>query len=212
MAHFMRAVFCAACLSSASALRVQQQSMRVQQQSLAGLARTSSPVRHASAALQRSSPARYASAAPQRSSPAMMYGGGGPQYRLGGGGPGFDPSSLIGPAIFAGLFFSGALGWIFNFVIGIQLLLFLLPVVGVPLFQWYVKQNLLEGRCPTCSVDVQTFKGQTNQCMQCGTVYTSELVDGMFLRQPSQTGEGVIEVEVIQDEPDPWMNPPSKDR
>ena len=33
---------------------------------------------------------------------------------------GFDPNSLIGPAIFAGLFFSGALGWIFNFVIGVQ--------------------------------------------------------------------------------------------
>merc|ERR1719171_349659 len=135
------------------------------------------PLPHSTGHLCRSAPAA-------RMPPVHMQ-----QFNLPRGG--FDPNSLIGPAIFAGLFFSGALGWIFNFVIGIQLLLFLLPVVGVPLFQWYVKQNLLEGRCPTCSVDVQTFKGQTNQCMQCGTVYTSELVDGMFLRQPSQTGEGV---------------------
>ena len=127
------------------------------------------------------------------------------QFNLPRGG-GFEPSSLIAPAIFAGLFFSGALGWIFNFVIGFQapstsaplplctsvhlrlcdsallricttsarhaylhpahaappvppspppsaaqLLLFLVPVVGVPLFQWYIKNNLLEGTCPTCS-------------------------------------------------------------
>jgi hypothetical protein len=32
-----------------------------------------------------------------------------------------------------------------------QLLLFIVPVVGVPLFQWYIKNNLLEGTCPTCS-------------------------------------------------------------
>ena len=122
------------------------------------------------------------------------------QFNLPRGG-GFEPSSLIGPAVFAGLFFSGALGWIFNFVIGFQaplhlctsaplplcsvhlrlcdsallrictasarhaylhpahpapfpraqLLLLLIPVVGVPLFQWYIKNNLLEGTCPTCS-------------------------------------------------------------
>lgn len=41
------------------------------------------------------------------------------QFNLPRGG-GFEPSSLIAPAIFAGLFFSGALGWIFNFVIGFQ--------------------------------------------------------------------------------------------
>ena len=42
------------------------------------------------------------------------------QFRLPNGGGGFELSSLIGPAIFAGLFFSGALGWLFNFVIGFQ--------------------------------------------------------------------------------------------
>lgn len=41
------------------------------------------------------------------------------QFNLPRGG-GFEPSSLIAPAIFAGLFFSGALGWIFNFIIGFQ--------------------------------------------------------------------------------------------
>ena len=42
------------------------------------------------------------------------------QFNLPRGGGGFEASSLIGPAVFAGLFFSGALGWIFNFVIGFQ--------------------------------------------------------------------------------------------
>ena len=77
-----------------------------------------------------------------------------------------------------------------------QLLLFIVPAVAVPLFQWYVSQNLLEGGCPTCSARVQVLRGQSTQCMQCGTVYTSELVNGVFMRQPSQTGEGVIEVDV----------------
>ena len=122
------------------------------------------------------------------------------QYRLGGGGPGFNIDSLIGPAIFLALFFSGALGWLFNFLIGLQLLIIIIPVVAVPLFQWWVSSNLLEGTCPTCAAQVQTFKGQSSQCYACGTVYTSELSNGVFLRQPSQTGDGVIEVEVLSDD------------
>ena len=43
------------------------------------------------------------------------------------------------------------------------------------------------------------MKGQSQQCMQCGSIYTSELVNGVFLRQPSQTGEGVIEVDFSDD-------------
>jgi len=40
----------------------------------------------------------------------MQYGA--PQ--LPRGGPGFDPSSLVGPAVFAFLVFSGTLGWVFK--------------------------------------------------------------------------------------------------
>ena len=123
------------------------------------------------------------------------------QYRLGGGGPNFNIDGLVGPAIFLALFFSGTLGWLFNLSIGFLLLIIVIPVVAVPLFQWYVSQNLLEGTCPTCACDAQVFKGQTNQCVECGTVYTSELSPiGVFFRQPSQTGDGVIEVEVLTDD------------
>jgi len=121
------------------------------------------------------------------------------QFNLPRGGGGFDPSILIGPAIFAGLFFSGAPGWIFNFVIGVQLLLFLVPVVGVPLFQWYMKNNLLEGTCPTCSQEINALRGQVTSCPYCGTMYTSEQINGVFRRQREEEGKGsgVVEVDVI---------------
>ena len=64
------------------------------------------PLPHSTGHLCRSAPAA-------RMPPVHMQ-----QFNLPRGG--FDPNSLIGPAIFAGLFFSGALGWIFNFVIGVQ--------------------------------------------------------------------------------------------
>ena len=66
------------------------------------------PLPHSPGHLCRSAPAA-------RVPPVHMQ-----QFNLPRGGGGFDPSILIGPAIFAGLFFSGALGWIFNFVIGVQ--------------------------------------------------------------------------------------------
>uniref|UniRef100_A0A7S0IIB3 Uncharacterized protein n=1 Tax=Calcidiscus leptoporus TaxID=127549 RepID=A0A7S0IIB3_9EUKA len=108
----------------------------------------------------------------------------------------FELSSLVAPAVFAALFFSGALGWLLNIILGLQLLIFVLPVVAVPLFQWWLSANLLEGACPTCGVTCQALKGQESQCMQCGTIYTSELEQGFFRRQRSQTGDGVVDVDV----------------
>lgn len=121
------------------------------------------------------------------------------QNRLPGGGGfgGFQLESLIGPALLGALFFSGALGWLFNLVVGLQLLLLAIPVVAVPLFQWWLSSNLLEGACPTCGLPNQLLKGQAAQCPECGTIFDSELnAQGIFMRQPSQTGEGVIEVDV----------------
>jgi len=157
------------------------------------LHRVASPVR--STALASAPPRR--AVATSRVAPVRMQ-----QYRLGpGGGPGFNFDGLLGPAIFLGLFFSGALGWLFNFFIGLQLLIIVIPVVAVPLFQWWISSNLLEGTCPTCSCEMQVFKGQTTQCNECGTVCTSELSPiGVFLRQPSQTGPGVIEIDVLTDD------------
>ena len=117
--------------------------------------------------------------------------------RLGGGGfggGGFDPRSLVGPVVFASLIASGALGWIFNGI----LFLTLLPLVAGPVVQWYLSNNLLEGTCPECAAPVQVLKGQRGACMACGATVSSEMRDGVFLREGVAAREdGVVEVDVI---------------
>lgn len=143
------------------------------------------------------------------SSAAVMYGGGGPfgpgpdpfgrpsgSPRLGGGGGGFDPRDLLGPVIFAALLFSGVLGWLFNGL----LFLTLLPLIAVPLFQWYVSANLVEGTCPECAAPAQVLKGQRGFCGYCGSTFSSELSGSMFLREGGKASEdGVVEVDVFVD-------------
>ena len=136
---------------------------------------------------------------------SASYGGGGfggPPPGFGGppplgGGGGFNPRSLIGPVVFASLIASGALGWIFNGI----LFLTLIPLVAGPLFSWYVQSNLLEGACPECGSPVQLLKNQRGQCMTCGASMSSEVQQGVFIRDGSAAREsGVVEVEVLVDD------------
>jgi len=127
----------------------------------------------------------------------MQYGA--PQ--LPRGGPGFDPSSLVGPAVFAFLVFSGTLGWVFNLFGGFFLLIFLLPIVVTPVFNWWLSNNLLEGTCPNCSSPVQVIKGQQGQCFSCGSTMSSEQsAQGVFLRDFAVSREsGVVDVDGVID-------------
>ena len=128
----------------------------------------------------------------QRAPPvAMRYVGGGP--------PGFNPRDLIGPVVLFSLFASGALGWIFNGII----FLTLLPLVLGPIFSWYVQSNLLEGTCPECGAPAQVFKGQRGGCFACGASYSSELQNGVFMRDGGAAREdGVVEIDVLVDDDD----------
>ena len=96
-----------------------------------------------------------------------------PMMRYIGGG--IDPRGLVGPAVFALLLFTGGLGWVFNLLNGIFLIVFVLPLLVGPIINWYVRQNLLEGTCPECGAPVQLFKGQQGQCVYCGACMSSEL-------------------------------------
>jgi hypothetical protein len=137
------------------------------------------------------------------------------QIGPGGFGGGFRPGDLVLPVIFVSLVASGALGWIFNGL----LFLSLIPLIGGPLFSWYISNNLLEGSCPECGVPVQVLKGQTGQCFSCGATCSSELQNGVFMRDGpqgvggggfgaggfggfggNQRDDGVVEVEVITDD------------
>lgn len=125
-----------------------------------------------------------------------------------GGGPGFNPQSLVGPILFASLIASGALGWIFNGL----LFLSLVPLVAGPLVSWYIQSNLVEGLCPECGSPTQVLNGQTGTCLYCGSAYSSDKADNsdVFLRTGSSAGpsnpfrsrpdDGVVEVEVLTDD------------
>ena len=132
--------------------------------------------------------------APHRTKPALMKANRLPR----GGPPNFDPSTLIGPAILAALIASGALWNILSFINGVFLLIFLLPLVGGPIFNWYLKNNLLEGTCPDCGFPQQILKGTSqHQCLNCGSIMSSELgVSGVFMRQGLEK-DGVVDVDVI---------------
>ena len=160
------------------------------------------PALHSTSFAVRSASSAAAARAP---CPAMR--------QLGGGGPGFNPNSLVGPIIFASLVASGALGWLFNGILFISLI----PLFLGPLVSWYLESNLISGTCPECSAPAQTLKGQQGQCFSCGATFSSEKGAGsdVFLRtagsQPSgpfggspfgrsSSEDGVVEVEVITDD------------
>jgi hypothetical protein len=115
-----------------------------------------------------------------------------------GGGGQFDPKSLVGPAVLIFLIASGALGWIFNFLNGFFLLLFVVPLVATPIANWWLSNNLLDGTCPTCGAPNQVIKGQQGRCLSCGATMSSELSSsGIFLREGSVSREdGVVDIDI----------------
>jgi endogenous inhibitor of DNA gyrase (YacG/DUF329 family) len=84
------------------------------------------------------------------------------------------------------------LGWLvksFFIVIG---LLLLAPVVAVLGFRWWLKRNLVEGKCPVCSGPVAGFKTMSLACPSCGEPLT--VSDGTVQRV---TPPGTVDVAVV---------------
>ena len=106
---------------------------------------------------------------------------------------------LVGPLVFFLLLSSGALGVLFNVANVIFLVIFLVPLIGGPIFQWYINQNLLEGTCPDCGAPIQVLKDQSARCMSCGSSVASELdASGVFMRVPGAASggdDGLVDVD-----------------
>jgi ribosomal protein S27E len=129
----------------------------------------------------------------------MRLGGGG--FNRGGGG-GFDPSSLIGPAVLILLLGSGAFWTIIQFINGVFLLVLLVPLVAVPLVNWYLSSNIIDGACPDCGAPQQVIKSAgRHQCANCGTIMsTTRSESGIFLREGLRNDDGsVLDVKGVID-------------
>ena len=111
---------------------------------------------------------------------------------------------LVGPLVFFLLLSSGALGVLFNVANVIFLVIFLVPLIGGPIFQWYINQNLLEGTCPDCGAPIQVLKDQTARCMSCGSSVASDLdASGVFMRVPGAASggdDGLVDVSFVEDD------------
>lgn len=163
-------------------LRTRSTSLRVQQYSARPAFRPPASRRREVASWPRASP------------PEMMY-----RMGPGGGGPGFDWASLLPPLFLGYLFASGAAWWLFSGLFNFFFLFaVVLPAVVVPIAQWWLSNNLVEGICAECGSPVQGIKGQRIQCMTCGALLSSDLdASGVFLREGAvATESGVVDIEV----------------
>lgn len=119
-----------------------------------------------------------------------------------GGSGGFDPQSLVGPAVLIALIGTGTLGWLFNLLNGFFLLLFIVPLVAGPAVSWFIEANAVEGACPECGAPMKLLKMQQQErCYSCGALMSSEISGGVFMRTGGRTTEdGVVEVDVTVDD------------
>ncbi|KAL5730070.1 hypothetical protein ACHQM5_002942 [Ranunculus cassubicifolius] len=87
-----------------------------------------------------------------------------------GGNGGDDNGRVLGNlALAVGLTyltFTGQLGWVFDTIVNIGLLVVLLPIAGLAAFTWWAGQNIIQSSCPNCGKDVQIFKSAKNDGVQ----------------------------------------------
>jgi energy-coupling factor transporter transmembrane protein EcfT len=98
--------------------------------------------------------------------------------------------TLVG---FALLLSAVGLGWLvksFLFVLG---LLIIVPIVGIFVFQWWVRKNIVQAACPVCGTELTGFNQAQMQCSNCGEPLQAE--QGKFKRM---TPSGTIDVEAVE--------------
>ena len=84
------------------------------------------------------------------------------------------------------------IGWLLKSLLVLIFLLLLIPVVLVVGVQFWLKRNLVEGTCPTCSQPLTGFKTIALSCPSCGIAL--QVADGTFVRVAA---EGTIDVDAI---------------
>ncbi|KAF8026168.1 hypothetical protein BT93_F2854 [Corymbia citriodora subsp. variegata] len=113
-------------------------------------------------------------------------------FNGGGGGGGRDDGAtarVVGNLVLAiGLTYlsmTGQLGWVFDAIVSIWLLVVLIPIVGLGAFLWWAGQDIVQSSCPNCGNDFQIFKSTLNDelqlCPFCSQPFS--VVDNKFVRE-----------------------------
>lgn len=83
---------------------------------------------------------------------------------------------------------TGQLGWLFDALVSIWLLAFLLPIVGFGVFFWFAGRNLIQSNCPNCGNYFQILKSSMKDGVQLCPYCTQPFsVQGnKFEREPTR--------------------------
>ena len=84
------------------------------------------------------------------------------------------------------------LGWLLKSLLVIIAILFFIPIALIIVAQIWIKRNLVEGACPSCSQPLTGFKPIQLSCPNCGVALQAR--EGVFTRV---TPEGTIDVDVV---------------
>ena len=93
----------------------------------------------------------------------------------------------------AWLFASLGLGWVVKSIFILVGFLVLTPVVAFFGLQWWLKRNLIEGKCPVCQYEFTALNQTQFQCSNCGEPLRIE--QGHFIRL---TPPGTIDVTAVE--------------
>lgn len=84
------------------------------------------------------------------------------------------------------------IGWLLKSLLVLIVLLLLVPILLIVGAQFWLKRNLVEGACPSCTQPLTGFKPIPLTCPNCGVALQAS--NGTFVRA---TAEGTIDVDVI---------------
>ncbi|MEM9768824.1 MAG: hypothetical protein AAF892_13210 [Cyanobacteria bacterium P01_D01_bin.71] len=93
---------------------------------------------------------------------------------------------------FAWLLGAIGLGWVVKSIAVLFVLILAAPVLAFIGFRWWLKRNLVEGRCPVCDSSLAGFKNAQTVCPNCRTQL--QVINGGFERY---TPEGTVEVKAV---------------
>ncbi|MBD1845874.1 hypothetical protein H6F89_21180 [Cyanobacteria bacterium FACHB-63] len=94
---------------------------------------------------------------------------------------------------FALLLSAVGLGWLVKSFLFVLALLIGAPIVGIFVFQWWVRRNIVQADCPVCGAELTGFNQAQMQCSNCGEPLQAE--KGRFKRM---TPSGTIDVEAVE--------------
>lgn len=94
---------------------------------------------------------------------------------------------------FALLLSAIGLGWLVKSFLFVLALLIVAPIVGIFVFQWWVRKNIVQAACPVCGAELTGFNQAQVQCSNCGEPLQAE--KGKFKRM---TPSGTIDVEAVE--------------